>query len=59
MLGSAEIKTGEIEVTETNPKFSKGKILSSSGIVRVGAICRSAGKSAKAEKVKPRLKPNW
>ncbi len=58
-LGSAEIKIGEIEVTEINPKFSKAKVLTADSTVRVGAICRSADKSTKKVKVKPRLKPKW
>lgn len=59
-LGSSEVKVGEIEVTEVNPKFSVGKVVSSNGVFQVGAICRPIMmQSQDAAPEYPRATPGW
>jgi len=40
VLGNVQTKVAEIEITNVNPRFSTAKVISSSGIIRKGAICK-------------------
>jgi hypothetical protein len=60
VLGSSESKVAEIEVTDVLQKFSKAKIISSTGIITDGSICRRI-ETAKTEEAPatPRITPGW
>jgi len=59
-LGSAESKIAEIEITDVLQKFSKAKILTSTGNITPGSICRRAEKIVKQEAPDyPRVTPGW
>ncbi|MBN2640439.1 MAG: hypothetical protein JXR78_02175 [Victivallales bacterium] len=59
-LGSAEKKIAEISVTAVNPKFSKAKIISQTGEVQSGAVCRlKADVKQEAAPAYPRATPGW
>jgi hypothetical protein len=59
-LGSAEKKIAEISVTAVNPKFSKAKIISQTGEVQSGAVCRlKTDVKQEAAPAYPRATPGW
>jgi len=60
VLGSEESKVAEIEVTAVHPKFSKAKVVSSTGTIKVGSICRQLKFVPTPEAPKyPRVSPGW
>ncbi|HOK04295.1 MAG TPA: CsgG/HfaB family protein [Victivallales bacterium] len=59
-LGAAEAKIAEIEITDVLQKFSKARILTSTGNIVPGSICRRAEKVVKQEQPDyPRVTPGW
>jgi len=40
VLGNVQTKVAEIEIYSVNPRFSTAKVISSSGIIKKGAICK-------------------
>lgn len=59
-LGSAERKIAEISVTTVNPKFSKARIISQTGEVQSGAVCRlKTDVTVEAAPAYPRATPGW
>ena len=59
-IGQEETKTGLIEVTSVQQKFSKAKMIKSEGPLEVGAICRQVDRKEKdVEAATPRATPGW
>lgn len=60
VLGAAESKIAEIEVTDVLPKFSKAKIINSIANIVEGSICRRAEKQIeKTAPDYPKVTPGW
>ncbi len=60
VLGAAESKVAEIEITDVQQKLSEAKIISSVGNVLAGSICRRAEKAVQKEAPDhPRVTPGW
>ncbi|HPN84501.1 MAG TPA: CsgG/HfaB family protein [Victivallales bacterium] len=60
VLGAAESKIAEIEITDVQQKFSKAKIITSTGVIAEGSICRRSEKSVEKEAPNyPRVSPGW
>ena len=59
VLGASEEEVGTIKITAANPKFSSGKIITGTGKVATGAICRKKEAPKAAAAAYPRATPGW